>query len=304
MKMLQYMMVGVVIVLLGGSMAYLSRPSLAATPGIISYQGRALVSGAPFTGTGKFKFALVDTAGTTTYWSHDGTNGEPANTIDLTVTNGLYSVLLGDSNITNMTAIPESVFGNTDVRLRIWFDDGTANGNKLLAPDQRIVAVGYALVAKSVDAGAITHTAIADFPKVKAGRSNVQNLASNTESKITWNSTIFEASAFSTMHDPVTNNSRLTAPITGTYSISVNIPFGPQTGGSNRRIKIRKNGTTDIAHTSQLPSASTTWMATTVVEKLSANDYVEVFVFLDGTGGANVDATPAPGPTFSMILVP
>ncbi len=124
----------------------------AAVPGIISYQGRALVSGVPFNGTGKFKFALVDSAGTTTFWSHDGTNGEPANTIDLTVTNGLYSVLLGDTGITNMTVIPETVFANADVRLRIWFDD-SANGNKLLAPDQRVAAVGYALVAKSVDGG-------------------------------------------------------------------------------------------------------------------------------------------------------
>ncbi len=167
MNWIRYMLAGFAIVLLGGSMAYLSRPSLAATPGIISYQGRALVSGAPFTGTGKFKFALVDTAGTTTFWSHDGTNGEPANTIDLTVTNGLYSVLLGDTGITNMTVIPESVFANNDVRLRIWFDDGTANGNKLLSPDQRIVAAGYALVAKSVDDGAVTFTKLAADTKTK-----------------------------------------------------------------------------------------------------------------------------------------
>jgi len=145
-------------VIVAGFAAY---PS-AAAPGIISYQGRVSVSGAPFTGTGQFKFALVDAAGATTYWSHDNTNGQPATTISLSVNNGLYSVLLGDTTVANMTqAIPASVFSNADVRLRVWFNDGT-NGNLQLAPDQRLASVGYAQVAKAVDDGAVTTAKIAD----------------------------------------------------------------------------------------------------------------------------------------------
>ena len=65
----------------------------------------------------------------------------------LTVTKGLYSVLLGDTNLTHMSVtIPLSAFTNSDVRLRVWFNDGT-NGFQMLAPDQRLGAVGYALVA-------------------------------------------------------------------------------------------------------------------------------------------------------------
>ena len=37
-------------------------------------------------------------------------------------------------------AIP-NLFTNCDVRLRVWFNDGT-NGFQLLTPDQRIAAVG------------------------------------------------------------------------------------------------------------------------------------------------------------------
>ena len=62
-----------------------------------------------------------------------------------------------------MTAIPASVWANADVRLRVWFNDGT-NGSQLLAPDQRIAAVGYAMVAgnaASVADGAITSAKIA-----------------------------------------------------------------------------------------------------------------------------------------------
>jgi hypothetical protein len=63
-----------------------------------------------------------------TLWSNDNSsnNGtEPSSAVSLSVANGLYSVLLGDTSITNMTAIPFTVFNNSDVRLRVWFNDGS-----------------------------------------------------------------------------------------------------------------------------------------------------------------------------------
>ena len=125
----------------------------AQVPQIINYQGRVAV-GSPavnFDGSGAFKFALVNTDGTTTYWSNDGTSttgSEPKAAVTLPVTKGLYSVLLG----ANMTPIPATVFANPDVRLRVWFNDGV-NGSQLLTPDQRITAVGYAMVAGSLQPG-------------------------------------------------------------------------------------------------------------------------------------------------------
>jgi formylglycine-generating enzyme required for sulfatase activity len=129
----------------------------AQVPQIINYQGRVAV-GDPavnFDGSGAFKFALVGGAGPSSYWSNDGSStvgSEPAAAVTLTVTKGLYSVLLGDSTLTNMTAIPHSVFANSDVRLRVWFDDGST-GSQLLTPDQQIAAVGYAMVAGGVQPG-------------------------------------------------------------------------------------------------------------------------------------------------------
>jgi hypothetical protein len=115
--------------------------SFAQVPGIINYQGRVTVAGTNFDGTGLFKFSLVNNTGATTYWS----NGNSA--VSLTVTKGLYAVLLGDTTIANMsTAIPASVFTNSDVRLRVWFNDGVT-GPQQLSPDQRIAAAGYALSA-------------------------------------------------------------------------------------------------------------------------------------------------------------
>ncbi len=138
---------------------------LAQVPQLINYQGRVAVGGVNFSGTGNFKFALVNGNGTQTYWSNDGSSNagtEPASAVALPVSSGLYAVLLGDSGLPNMQPIPASVFDNhPDVRLRVWFNDGS-NGSQLLAPDQRVGAVGYAMMAANVPDGAITGAKIAN----------------------------------------------------------------------------------------------------------------------------------------------
>ena len=143
----------------------------AQVPQFLNYQGRIAV-GTPavnFDGPGSFKFALVNTDASTVYWSNapDTTpaDGVPDAAVSLTVTKGLYSVLLGDTTLPNMTALPATVFANPDVRLRVWFDDGTANGSQLLTPDQRLAAVGYAMVAGGLAPGVtIPASAVATPP--------------------------------------------------------------------------------------------------------------------------------------------
>ena len=143
----------------------LALPSRAQVPQILNYQGRVAVEGVNFDSTaaghdGLFKFALVNGDGTETYWSNDGTSAagsEPAAALVLPVSKGLYSVLLGN---TGMSPLDPAVFTHADVRLRVWFDDGT-HGSQMLAPDQRIAAVAYALVAGTVPDGAVTGAKIA-----------------------------------------------------------------------------------------------------------------------------------------------
>ncbi len=127
-------------------------------PQLINYQGRVTVGGTNFHGTGQFKFALV--GGTTnSLWSNDGTSSggsEPTAYVSVTVTRGLYSVLLGDG----MQPIPSSAFAGEEVSVRVWFSDGV-HGFEQLTPDRRIAAVGYALMADRVRAGAITSDMLA-----------------------------------------------------------------------------------------------------------------------------------------------
>lgn len=138
-------------------------PGWTQVPQLVNFQGRVAVDGVNFDGTGSFKIAIIDPSGPTTLWSNDGTSvggSEPTAAVQLTVAKGLYSVLLGDATLPNMTALSSSVFQNGNLFIRVWFNDGV-NGSQLLSPDQRIAAVGYALMANNVPNGSITGVQLA-----------------------------------------------------------------------------------------------------------------------------------------------
>lgn len=146
----------------------------AGVPRVLNHQGRVAVNGVHFEGTGQFKFALVNTGGTATYWSNDGTSvagSEPVDAVSLQVTKGLYSVLLGDTNLPHMTALSESTLAPGDVRLRVWFNDGT-NGFQMISPDQSLAATPYALLAAKVDEILLSEVLAAPARPVVAWGSN------------------------------------------------------------------------------------------------------------------------------------
>jgi hypothetical protein len=83
----------------------------AQVPQLINYRGRVTVGSTNFNGSGQFKFALVNAAGTATFWSNDGTSiagSEPTNAVSLTVTRGLYSVLQLHAR-SRAVSLPEAV---------------------------------------------------------------------------------------------------------------------------------------------------------------------------------------------------
>ena len=121
-------------------------------PAVVSYQGEVRVSGDLYTGTGYFKFAIVNAAGDANYWSNDGTStggGPPTAGVALAVSDGLFSVLLGDTALGGMTqALAADVFSQPDRYLRVWFSTSVGGPFSQLAPDTRIAAVPYALQAQ------------------------------------------------------------------------------------------------------------------------------------------------------------
>ena len=117
----------------------------------ISLQGRVTTNNVAFTGIGKFKFALVEGLSGPVLWTHDGTSNpttfEPTSFINIPVSRGIYSTILGDRSIPSMTqALDPAIFTRTDIRVRIWFDDGVHNF-QLLNPDQKLSAVSYAFAS-------------------------------------------------------------------------------------------------------------------------------------------------------------
>lgn len=210
-----------------------------ATPGILSYQGRVLVSNAPFAGpTGQFKFALVDATGANTFWTNDNTfvgagSTEPTAAVTLNVANGLYSVLLGDTTIGGMTQqVPASVFTtNSDVRLRVWFNDGT-NGSKQLSPDQRIAAVGFALgadTATNVNGGTIN--AARTSGSGNAGFFQTNNAGNGDETILA-----------------TTNGTGRAGTFTISNAANISTALVAETFGSGPCLKLDQNGTGDIAY--------------------------------------------------------
>ncbi len=129
----------------------------AQVPGLLNYQGRIAVGSTAFDGMGQFKLALVNNDASQIFWANapdNNNDGQPDSAVEIAVTQGLYSLPLGDTSIPNMSGLPASVFSNTEVYLRVWFNDGT-NGFQLLSPDQRITSVGYAMMSGNVVDGAI-----------------------------------------------------------------------------------------------------------------------------------------------------
>ena len=155
--------------------------SAQAVPPVLNYAGQVAVNGEAFDGNGLFKFALVNTDGTTTYWSNDGTSvegSEPQASVTIPVSGGLYSILLGNTAQQGMEAIDPAVFAqHTDAKLRVWFSDGV-NGFQQLSPDRPFASVPYSFnseSAKSAETANTANTAMA----VQAGAITPQMIQSS-----------------------------------------------------------------------------------------------------------------------------
>jgi hypothetical protein len=186
-------------------------------PPVINYAGQVAVDGEAFDGNGLFKFAIVNDSGNITYWSNDSTSNagsEPTTSVSVSVSGGLYSVLLGNSAIQGMNAIDPAVFQqHADARLRVWFNDGT-NGFQQLTPDRSFASVPYALSAGS-----------AGYANIAPGSINGSMLAPSLLSDL--NSSISDGSVSTAKMDP--NLVRYFIPEISANPVAVSIIQGTDT---------------------------------------------------------------------------
>jgi hypothetical protein len=143
----------------------------------------------------------------------------------------------------------------------------------------------------------------ADMPaaiKAKAYKAAAQSIADNTATVITLDTEIFDTD---TIHDTVTNNSRLTCKTAGNYTIVATIRWGNQNNGQ-RRTEILKNGSVVLAEAeSQAPGSGNGTVRQTVsaIEDLAVNDYVEIRVLQDRGGATDVEAAGSRTPSLAMV---
>ena len=130
-------------------------------PPILNYSGQVSVNGQPYSGSGFFKFLIINSDNNQALWSNDGnisSASEPKTSIPIQVNGGLYSILLGNTAIQGMASINPNIFQNqSNTKLRVWFNDGI-NGFQQLSPDRSFASVPYALSADvaSIKDGSIT----------------------------------------------------------------------------------------------------------------------------------------------------
>lgn len=120
---------------------------------------------------------------------------------------------------------------------------------------------------------------LANPPACRANRTANQTISNNTTTAVQFSA----ADSYDTgsMHDPASNNTRVTVPTAGLYAVTLN--WTMNSSGTAMIGAIRVNGTTDWNHVREDASGTITQQVSDVL-KLSANDYVEGTVF-QLTGG-------------------
>jgi len=140
------------------------------------------------------------------------------------------------------------------------------------------------------------------MPAVRVTHNAAQSITNATETTLAFNTERFDqaGNAADTMHDTVTNNSRLTCRYAGVYQITAQLEWAAAPGAPY--IRIRLNGTTIIAMTGAGATADLRYMTISTLYALAVNDYVEVRVFQNSGGAINV-TTANHTPEFMMVRV-
>ncbi len=106
------------------------------------------------------------------------------------------------------------------------------------------------------------------------------------------------------IHDNVTNNSRLTCKTAGKYIIVGNVQYSANATGI-RQVNIRYNGSTIIAVEEKTNSGVyTTTLIVTCIYVMSVNDYVEIGCYQNSGGALNIINSSQFSPEFMMAMLP
>jgi uncharacterized protein (DUF2141 family) len=148
------------------------------TPLVITWQGRITQQGQLVNGTKAMRFAIVNNGGTNLWES-----ASAGNNVNVTVNNSVYTVKLGDTSLSNMTALTAAVFDQgEDLYLRMWVE------GLQLSPDVLYSSVPYALISKQTET--ITDNAAAGNSIISAIARGTNDIEINSTVNISGNLTV------------------------------------------------------------------------------------------------------------------
>lgn len=141
------------------------------------------------------------------------------------------------------------------------------------------------------------------FSGASLTKSSTQSINPSTEVAVTFDGEVFDTDSY---HDNVTNNTRLTVPATGRYLVTWSSRINVMGDQKGFQVYLKVNGSAPSAapQAIQLGSGAGNSMAASVtaIYSLTANDYLESFVWHGDTTSRNVD-TSLNGTTFSIMRV-
>ncbi len=138
-------------------------------------------------------------------------------------------------------------------------------------------------------------------PRCVAFHNTTQSVSDSTATALSLNSEDIDTT---TMHDTVTNNSRVTVPTGGDgFYLVIGFTSFAANATPYREIAIRKNGTTLLVDRLAIPSAAVAQGETVMwMGNLVATDYVELYIVQTSGGALNVgSATRANSSTLSVV---
>lgn len=156
------------------------------------------------------------------------------------------------------------------------------------APTTR--ATGYLVTAANWNTDLVDNiTFLANPPACRVYHSVNQSITHGALTTLAFNSERYDTAS---LHDTVTNNSRITIPVAGIYTVTTHVVWQADTDYTRRIVDILLNGATLIARKDDespghVVALDEGWALTTAY-KFAVNDYVEVRVFQQNTSvGAN-----------------
>jgi hypothetical protein len=146
----------------------------------------------------------------------------------------------------------------------------------------------------TIAAGAVSPSKIGTIPAVKATKDPAfpgvnQSIPNNTVTALTFDFDTFDTAG---LHDPSTNNTRLTAPIRGVYQVTAGVEWESNANGS-RQLAVYRNGVNagfgDHLGSSQMPASADGPTMQTVSElvTLTPGQFVEAAVLQTSGGDLN-----------------